>query len=287
MNHKSKPQFTFFGSSQFSIYVLDELAKLGFIPSTIVTTPDKPQGRKLVMTPNVVKTWAINNGVKVHDPAGVDATFIETLKSNPTDVFIVASYGKILPKELIEIPPHKTLNIHPSLLPQYRGASPLQAAILNDTKNTGVTIMRIDEEMDHGPIVAQKEITMNEWPAYEAFEEMMAREGAQLLANILPDWVTGKIEEKEQNHSAATYTKKSKKEDGLIDLTTDPYLNFRKIQAYHDWPQAYFMIPKEGKDMRVKITAASFAEGKLRIEKVIPEGKKEMSYADFENGFNK
>ncbi|MEN9912872.1 MAG: hypothetical protein RLY66_280 [Candidatus Parcubacteria bacterium] len=279
--------FIFFGSSQFSIYVLDELTKLGFTPSAIVTTPDKPQGRKLIMTPNVVKTWAIEHGIQVYDPAKIDTSFIETLRGKSADVFIVASYGKILPKDLIELPPRKTLNIHPSLLPQYRGASPLQAAILNDTKNTGVSIMRIDEEMDHGPIIAQKEIAVNEWPDYEAFEEMMAREGSKILAEILPDWVAGKIQEKEQDHSSATYTKKSKKEDGLIDLSADPYVNLRKIQAYHQWPQAYFFIQKDGKDMRVKITAASFSGGKLTIEKVIPEGKNEMSYSDFQSGFQK
>ncbi|MBP6858414.1 MAG: methionyl-tRNA formyltransferase [Candidatus Pacebacteria bacterium] len=291
MNNKTS--FIFFGSSRFSVIVLEELTKLGFIPKAIVTTPDKPQGRKLVMTPNVVKKWAIQHNsalptekhIEVYNPAKIDAAFIELLRNDPVDTFIVASFGKILPRELIEIPPHKTLNIHPSLLPQYRGASPLQAAILNDTKNTGVTIMRIDEDMDHGPIVAQKDVSMNEWPTYEAFEEMMAREGAKLLAEILPDWVTGKITETEQDHSAATYTRKTKKEDGLVDLSSNDYENFRKIQAYHEWPQAYFMISRDGKDVRVKVTAASLSGGKLIIEKVIPEGKNEMSYTDFTNGF--
>lgn len=290
--------FTFYGSSQFSIYVLDELAKLGFTPSVIVTTPDKPQGRKLVVTPNVVKTWAIEHKIKIYDPIKIDAAFIETLKSDPIigggskHVFVVASYGKILPKALIELPPRKTLNIHPSLLPQYRGASPLQAAILNDTKHTGVTIMRIDEQMDHGPIIAQKEIDAGEifeqWPTYEIFEEYMARDGARLLASILPDWVAGKITEKAQDHLAATYTKKSSKEDGLIDLTTgNPYDNFRKIQAYHQWPGGYFLITQGSREMKVKVTAASFTEGKLHIEKVIPEGAKEMSYQDFLSGYSK
>ncbi|MEK7641611.1 MAG: methionyl-tRNA formyltransferase [Patescibacteria group bacterium] len=285
--------FIFFGSSQFSIYVLDELALLGFTPTAIVTTPDKPRGRKLILTPNVVKSWVIQQNhvrpiqqkIKVYDPAKIDPAFIETLKNDSADVFIVASYGKILPKMLIELPPHKTLNIHPSLLPQYRGASPLQAAILNDTKSTGVTIMRIDEEMDHGPIVAQKDVVVTEWPSYESFEEMMAREGAKLLASILPEWVAHKILEKEQDHAQATYTKKTKKEDGLIDLSGDPYANFRKIQAYHQWPQAYFLIDKDGVPMRVKITEASFTNGTLVIEKVIPEGGKEMSYKDFQSGY--
>ncbi len=278
--------FAFFGSSRFSVIVLDELYALHLKPTYIVTTPDKPRGRKLILTPNVVKTWAIEKNIPVRDPETIDRDVIESLKKDPCDIFVVASYGKILPAALINIPPHKTLNIHPSLLPRYRGASPLQSAILDDTKNTGVSIMEIDEEMDHGPIIAQKETNISEWPTYEEFEERMAREGAQLLAMILPDWISGAITKKEQDHGAATYTKKMTKEDGLIDLAADPYLNFRKIQAYHEWPQAYFFIERNGKKIRIKITSASYSDGKLIIEKIIPEGGKEMSYADFRNGYS-
>jgi methionyl-tRNA formyltransferase len=212
-------------------------------------------------------------------------------------LFIVASYGKIIPNEIIEMPTHKTLNIHPSLLPQYRGASPLPTAILEDTKKTGITIMQLDKEMDHGPIVAQKEINLTdyfkEWPVYEDFEEFMAIEGAKLLAEILPDWVSGKISTQEQDHAKATYTKKITKEDGLINLSSEQlndtrsipqetaYAIFRKIQAFHEWPQAHFFIEREGKKIRVKITEASFENNTLNIKKVIPEGKKEMLYEDF------
>jgi methionyl-tRNA formyltransferase len=270
-------KFVFFGSSRLSVIVLDELEKLGLLPVLVVTTPDKPQGRKLQVMPNVVKQWALSKNIPVIDS-------LSLLKAGPqaADVFIVASYGRIIPKEIINMPARKTLNIHPSLLPKYRGPSPLPSAMLDDTKDTGISIMRLDEEMDHGPIVAQKAIHMNEWPTYEDFEEMMAREGSQLLASILPDWTAGKISEKEQDHSQATYTKKIIKENGLLDLNADQYLNFRKIQAYHEWPQAYFMH----KDKRVKVTQASFKDGKLIIEKVIPEGKKEMSYKDFQSGFS-
>lgn len=114
---------------------------------------------------------------------------------------------------------------------------------------------------------------------------MMARTGAKLLAEILTDWVAGKIPEKEQDHSSATYTKKIIKEDGLIDLEADPYLNFRKIQAYSTWPKAYFIL--KDRNIRVKITEASFTAGKLTIEKVIPEGSKELAYADFARGYMK
>ncbi len=287
-NIPNKISFTFFGSSHFSIIVLDELERAGFIPACVVTTPDKPQGRKLILTPNPVKVWAQQRNILVYYPEKLDAAFIEHCKLSieHCSVFIVASYGKIIPASIIDMPLRKTLNIHPSLLPIYRGASPLQSAILDDAKHTGVTIMRIDEKMDHGPLVAQQEVIVSEWTAYEVFEDMMARTGAHLLAQILPEWVAGTLKEKEQNHSRANYTKKTVKTDGLVDLTSpDQYLTFRKIQAYHEWPQAYFMHTHKGKDIRVKITSASFKDGKLSIEKVIPEGGKEMSYKDFQSGY--
>ncbi len=287
MNTDIKINFAFFGSSIFSIIVLDELKRLGYIPKCIVTTPDKPQGRKLIMTENVVKGWSTENKIKVYSPTKIDSNFIEDLKKDNCIVFVVASYGKILPKSLIELPTCKSLNIHPSLLPKYRGATPLQSAILDDEKNTGVTIIRIDEKMDSGPIVAKKEITISEWPTYNDFEVSMAKVGAQLLAEILPGWVTGKITEQAQDDAIATYTRKITKEDGLIDLGSDPYQNFLKIQAYHEWPVGYFFIDHTGKKTRVKITSASFVDGNLVIEKVIPEGNKEMSYRDFQSGYQK
>lgn len=271
----------YFGSSRVSNYVLDELMKAGIVPAFVVTTPDKPQGRGLVMTPNVTKTFALERGLKVYEPAKLDASFQEILRSESADIFIVASYGKIMPEAVVTMPPHKTLNVHPSLLPRYRGAAPLPTAMLDDAKKTGVTIMRLDKEMDHGPIVAVKEIEIAEWPIYEEFEEMMAREGGRLMAGMLDDWVAGKVPEREQEHGKATYTKKITKEEAELDLKSDPYLNFRKIQAYHEWPQAYFFAERDGKKLRVKATKASFAGGKLAIERVIPEGKPEMSFTDF------
>ncbi|MFA6294881.1 MAG: methionyl-tRNA formyltransferase [Candidatus Paceibacterota bacterium] len=300
MDNQIKINFAFFGSSQFSVITLDEFYRRGLIPSYIVTTQDKPQGRKMIMTPNVVKQWANEKSIKVYDPAKLDPSFIAELnalqsaseKSENTksanskcDVFIVASYGKIIPESVLNIPPRKTLNIHPSLLPKYRGPSPLPTTILDDTKHTGVTIMRLDKEMDHGPIIAQKDVTINEWPTYEKFEEKMAIIGASLLAEILSKWINGEISEKEQDHAIATYTKKITKEDGLLDLNGDAYTNFRKIQAFHEWPQAYFFIEHKEKKIRVKITEAVFTNNELKISRVIPEGGKEISYEDFLRGY--
>lgn len=279
------PTFTFFGSSRFSVIVLDTLAERGLLPNLIVTTPDKPQGRKMILTPNVVKTWAIEHAIPVQAPEKFNDEAIEHLKDVSSNIFVVASYGKILPARVIDIPSHKTLNIHPSLLPQYRGASPLQAAILNDSKETGVTIMQIDEQMDHGPIVAQKHVSISEWPTYDEFESFMAREGAQLLADIVPNWIAGTRTAHEQDHASATFTKKITKEDGLLDLSADAYLNFRKIQAYNTWPVAYVMHTHNNKQIRVKIVHASYKNNTLTIERVVPEGSSEMSYTDFVRGY--
>jgi methionyl-tRNA formyltransferase len=281
----NKIPFIFFGSSRFSVLVLEELEKDGLIPVCVVTTPDKPKGRGLALTPTPVKDWALRKKISLLDPDKLDASFIEKLKIVNCELYVVASYGKIIPEAIINIPPHGTLNIHPSLLPKYRGASPLQSAMLDDTKKTGITIMKIDKEMDHGPIVAQRDVTIDEWPPYGEFEEMMAREGARLLSETMPDWVAGKIEAAEQDYSKATYTKKVNKEDALLDLSGDAYDNFRKIQAYSEWPVAHFIIEHNGKKIRVKIRSASFKSGNLIIEKVIPEGGKEMAYEDFLRGY--
>ena len=300
--------FVFFGSSQFSIYVLDELEKAGFVPSCIVTTPDKPAGRKLVMTPTPVALWALERNIKTLKPAKLvaDEILAETSATSEAAatpvVFIVASYGKIIPQSVLEIPRRGTLNVHPSLLPKYRGATPLQSAILADDRNIGVTIIQLDAAVDHGPIVAQYQVPLDtfttpatpgasfEWPPYEKFEEIMGHEGGRLLAQNLEPWINEKICANDQDHSLATFTKKIEKEDAFLSedelqnaLTgADPvavYLTFRKIQAYHGSPSAYFFKTSATDKKRVKITAASFHDGKLVIERIIPEGKQEMPYS--------
>lgn len=288
MNPDARVQYAFFGSSRFSVIVLDELEKLGIVPAYTVSTPDKPVGRKLTLTPNPVKIWAESRGIPCLTPAKLDDACVTALRERGNmDFYVVASYGRIIPGQVIDMPRYKTLNIHPSLLPHYRGASPLQSAMLADDKHTGVTIMRIDEQMDHGPIVSQNEVAVSEWPTYEEFEETMARKGAHLLTETMQRIALGERLEREQDHTKATYTKKTTKEDGLLDLSGDQYLAFRKIQAYHQWPQAYFMHTKDSRQLRIKVTAASFRDKKLVIEKVIPEGGKEMTLKDFESGYGK
>ena len=254
------------------------------MPTAIITSPDKPQGRGLILTAPPVKIWAEENKIECLQP--------ENLKTSPVsgawDLFIVAAYGKIIPENILNIPKYKTLNVHPSLLPKLRGPSPIESTILNDDKDTGVSIMRLDKEMDHGPIVAQEKInleTLNVWPVIApALEDKLARQGGALLAKIIPDWASGKIKEIEQDHSKATYCQKISKADGLVNLGETPYQNYLKICAYSGWPGSYFFVENASKKIRVSIKEAQYKNNTLEILRVIPEGKKEMSYSDFLRG---
>jgi methionyl-tRNA formyltransferase len=269
----------FFGGPEYSVLVLEKLREAGFPISFIVTSLDRPKGRGLELTPPPAKAWGLANEVPVVQPTNLKSDdFKQILTEYGCDVFIVMAYGKIIPEAILHIPKGKSLNIHPSLLPKFRGPCPIETAILTDEKETGVTIMLMDKEMDHGPIVAAETMIMEPWPPKaQELGVALVEKGSDLLVSILPDWIAGKITPKEQDHAKATYTKKIVKEDGLIDLAADPYQNFLKIQAYTPWPSSYFF--QNGK--RVKITQASFSNGKLVIEKVVPEGKSEMSYEAF------
>ena len=273
-------KFAFFGTPQFAVGVLDELKKTGLIPSLMVTAPDKPRGRKLVITPPEAKVWARAHGIEVWQPNKLNE-INHQLKTKNFDVFLVVAYGKLIPKSILEIPKHGVLNVHPSLLPKLRGASPIQSAILTEEK-TGVSIILLDEEMDHGPIVAQKEYVSENWPPKTSvLERDLAQLGGQILAETFPKYLAGEITLNPQDHTQATYTKKIQKEDGLLDLTDDPEKNFRKIQAFNVWPRAFFFAERKGKKIRIIVTDAELVEEKLIIKKVLPEGQNETPYEEF------
>jgi methionyl-tRNA formyltransferase len=281
MKRENDIRFVFFGTPQFSVFVLEELEQRGFIPSIVVTAPDKPRGRGLDISPSPVKLWAQKRNIPVLEPQKLDEDFISSLTSalsnkKQWDVLIVAAYGFIIPKEVLDLPKKGSVNIHPSLLPRYRGAAPVQTQILEDDEETGVTIMLMDEKMDHGSILAQEIVPAPTWPPRASLlEELLARRGGALLAEILPDWVDGNIDPQEQEHEYATFTKKIKKEDGLIDLSENPKKNLLKIRAFDQWPRAYF-LDERGK--RTIVTDAEIEDGKLKIKKIISEGKKEKIY---------
>lgn len=271
-------KWVFFGTDDLAVIVLETLKNNNLTPDLIVTTPDTPQGRKLLLTPPPVKTWAEDNNIKYIQPTNLNDTPPE-LKESSFDIGLIASYGKIIPNNILNLLPNKLLNIHPSLLPRYRGATPLESAILTGGSTTGVTLMIIDDQMDHGPIVAQKETSLDDKNYFDLREEL-ATTGAGLFLNFAPLLLQGHLTPTPQNHNLATYTKKITKTDGEIKLTDDPILNWKKYQAYIDWPGVFFFTPE---NKRVKITQAHLDNDKFVIDKVIPEGKKEMTW----EGFNK
>jgi methionyl-tRNA formyltransferase len=282
---KNKTKIAFFGTPDISVIILKELKKAGLTPELVVTMPDKPVGRKLVLTSPPVKVWAKNNNVDFIQPNKLDGITLNLLRDKSFDLFVVASYGKILKKELLDIPKHGTLNVHPSLLPRLRGASPIISAILNDEKKTGVTIMLLDAGIDSGPILAQASIEAEPWPVNaNELGKLLMREGGKMLTEVIPKWIAGEIKPEVQDQTKATFTKKITKEDGLIELDGDPYQNLLKIRAFVEWPGTYFFAKKNDKQIRVKITDADLDDDKLKINKVIPEGKKEMNYKDFLRG---
>jgi methionyl-tRNA formyltransferase len=278
MSSQTSQKIAFFGTPKFAVTILEEMKKAGLVPALFITAPDKPKGRGLVMTPSPVKIWAQENNIKT-------GTQFTDLTDESWDLFIVAAYGKIIPENILEIPKYKTLNVHPSLLPKFRGPSPIEASILNDDRDVGVSIMRLDKEIDHGPIVAQEKTPLNTWPIEAPIlEDICARQGGALLAKIIPDWLDGKITEKEQDHARATFCNKITKADGLIDLDADPYANYLKICAYSGWPGTYFFKQHGGKNIRVAIKKVMYQDGQLNILTVVPEGKSEMPYLDFLRG---
>jgi len=279
-------KFVFFGGEPLAIPTLEQLREVDLLPSLVVAGPDRPSGRGRKLTPPPAKVWAEAHNIPVFQPESLkNPEALTPLLSREWDVFVVVAYNAILPKSLLEHPRYGTLNVHPSLLPFLRGPSPIRSAILKDMSTTGVSIMQMDAEMDHGPIVVQEEVTIpkEKWPMRGVeLDALLSERGGALLAKTIPKWVAGECGPEEQDHDRATYTQKFSKADGLINLDDDPYQNLLKIRAFDGFPGTYFFIEKDGKQIRIKITDAEIApDGSLKILRVIPEGKKEMDYVTF------
>jgi len=275
--------FAFFGTPKIATTVLNKLEESGLLPTVVVTNPDTPKGRGQEIQPPAAKQWAQGHDISVLQPTDIDKYFMNTLADvDDFDVFVVVAYGKILPKALIDIPRRGTVNMHPSLLPKERGAAPVRGAILHEDK-TGVSIMKLDEQLDHGPIIAQKQVA--EWskesggpPKAAVLQERLAKVGGELVAQVLPRWAGNEIEATPQNHKQATYTGKFEKSDAKIDFDDDPYTNFRKIQAFHEWPRPHFFT-EDG--TRIIINDASLKDGELDIYTVTPAGEEKMDWSTF------
>ena len=271
-----KHSIVFFGTDEFAVAVLRELAKADFEIVAVVTPPDEPAGRKKILRPSPVKIAAQEMSLPLYQPAR-----LKEFEMPVCDLGVVVVYGKIIPRKLIDSAKFGFLNIHPSLLPKYRGPSPIKTAIFNGDTETGVTIIQLDSEMDHGPIVGNIQYQISNIKMHEEIRDELAKLGAELLIKVIPDYISGKITPKPQDHSKATHTKMLTREDGKIDWHRTPLEIYNQFRAYHDWPGIWF----EHNGKRVKILECSLENATLKLSRLQPEGGNPMSMQDFLNGY--
>ncbi|MBU0731788.1 methionyl-tRNA formyltransferase [Patescibacteria group bacterium] len=268
----------FFGTPDFAIPSLKSLLDEGDFLITVITQPDKPVGRKKILTPPPVALLAKEKNLELHQPEKLSSDFIKNLKP---DLGIVVAYGKIIPQEILGIPTCGFINLHPSLLPDLRGPSPMQSALLNGYPETGITIMELDKGMDSGPILSQQIIKIPQNTDYPALSNICAQEGAELLVKTIKLYLKNSIKPQPQDGSKATFSKMIKREDGEIDIKKDePVEIMNKLRAYTPWPGIFF----KWKDKRYKIKKAHLKGEELVIAEIQPEGKQSMSYAEFLKG---
>jgi len=261
-------KFVFFGTRELGAIVLTILLKNGYSPTLVVTGPDRPAGRKQDLLPSPVKIAALKNNLALTQPKA-PAELLSRQELKEAEFFVLAAYGNILPKELVELPLKGVLNVHPSLLPKYRGPSPERYALLNGDEKTGVTIMLMDEEIDHGPTLAQEEFTIPEDIRHEELHLKLGEIGGELLIKTIPQWLEGKIIPKEQDHTKATFTKKITKEDGKIDWSKEAEYIARQIRAFHPWPGTYTLW--QGKILKILQGKAQESPGShVSLGSIIP-----------------
>ena len=270
--------FAFFGTPYVARDTLARLIECGFTPSVVVTNPDAPRGRKHVMTPTETRVLAEAHGIPVLAPTKLDNDAVEAIAAYSCDYAVVVAYGKILPEALIHAFPKGVLNVHYSLLPKYRGATPVEAALLAGDETTGVTIQQMVKALDAGDIIAQEETAIIPTETTVELRPRLVSIGAELLCETLPLYLRGDCTPTPQNHQHATHVGKLTKADGEISLSDSDQTNWRKYRAYAEWPGVFFIYNEQ----RIKITKAELADGEFRILRVIPAGKQEMDFSAWE-----
>ena len=268
-------KFVFFGTPEFAAIILERLIKAGWTPAAVVTNPDRPVDRKQTLKAPPVKFSIFNFqfSIKVFQPEKL-LEIKDKLTEMGADFGILAAYGKILPKEIIDIFPKGIIGVHPSLLPKYRGPTPIQSAILNRDEETGVTLFLMDEKIDHGPILINHKSKIKNQNYGDLIKEL-AEISADLLIEILPKYLAGEIKPQAQDESQATYTKKFTTEDAKVDLEKDqPELVWRKVRALNPEPGVWTLRQAQGKLKRMKILEADLDDGKLILKKIQFAGEK-------------
>ncbi len=234
------PRIVFMGSPDFAIPTLEALAARYSVIGS-VTQPDRPAGRGGTLKPPAVKSAALRLGIPVIQPEKLRAPeAMAQLQAWAPDLIVVAAFGQILRPAVLDLPRFGCINVHGSLLPRGRGAAPIQAAILNGDKETGITIMKMDPGVDTGPILSQRAIPIAPDETGGSLFEKMATIGAELLLETLPKYLSGEIQPRPQPEEGATYAPMLKKEDGLLDFTRPAEELARRVRAMDPWPGAYF-----------------------------------------------
>ncbi|HSX42332.1 MAG TPA: methionyl-tRNA formyltransferase [Candidatus Saccharimonadales bacterium] len=273
-------KIVFLGSDDFSNVIFNALIDAKQTVMAAITETAKRAGRGNETTEPVVKTNAEQAGIAVFQPDDKPelTKIIQQLKP---DLLVLASYGKILPAEALVVPKYGSLNIHPSLLPKYRGATPIQTAILSGDKETGVTIMTMEPKVDAGGVVAQEKLVIAETDDFPTLKNKAAELGAKLLLKNLPVYLSGQAKIQPQNEQAVTGTTKLTKEMGEIDWSLSPEQIDRQIRAFTPWPGTFTVLNGQ----RLKIIAAHLENGKLVLDTVQLEGKQPANWADFKRGY--
>lgn len=278
-------KIVFFGTPKETIPVLESLIK-NFDVAAVITAPDQKSGRKQLLTPPPVKVFAQKNNITVIQPEN-NNSLKSSLINLQSDLYVVAAYGKLIPNDVLELPKYGAINIHPSLLPKYRGPTPIQTALLNGDQTSGVSFIKMDEQLDHGPILQQIPFTLEKTDTFDWLMQSMFAQAAQILPQVVDEYISRKIKPKPQDDNEATYTKRITKQDGYIDLSELETLKpleienwrlkiARKIRAYYPWPTVWTKTKLNNRDVIIKF---------LPQQKIHVEGKKPVSVKDFLNGY--
>ena len=298
----------FMGTPAFAVPALYILLKGDYDIAAVYTQPDREagRGRKLVVSP--VKELALSHSVQVIQPESLkDDSAVEYMSGLAPDVIVVAAYGRLIPQRILLLPEYGCVNIHPSLLPRFRGPSPVATAILEGDSITGVSIMLLDAGMDSGPLLRQRETTISDTDTTGSLTLKLAETGAKLLSETLPEWIGGKITPEPQDESRATVTRIMTKLDGEIDWQLSAQQIWRQVRAFHPWPGTYTrwqgrqlkineVLPlaqeKPGQPGRVIALSGTSGttigvecgRGILGLRKLQLEGKKEITAEEFLRG---
>ena len=294
------------GTPDFALFSLKKLYECGHEIAAVITQPDKPTGRGYVMTPPIVKRWALEQNIEVYQPRTLrDEEFASLLKKIDPELIVVVAFGKILPENVIKYPKYGCINVHGSLLPEYRGAAPMQRAIIDGKKVTGVTTMYMDVGLDTGDMLLKSEIEILPTDNFETVHDKLGVAGANLLIETVNGLESGTIVPEKQNDALSTYAKKIEKSDCLINFSKDANTVHNLIRGLSPIPLSFTHTPN-GKLLKIvasevadtdstnetagevlaldgKITVAC-GRGKINLLTVVPEGKSRMGAADFIRG---